>query len=84
MRPPGGDREGAVCGKWALLAEKASIRMLMAVTVLALLLLLAPDPVDEQLSILRRLSKLPYEQGKRLTAIGKLGRIGSENSTRAL
>ena len=58
--------------------------MLMGVTALALLLLLAPDPVDEQLSILRRLSKLPYEQGKRLTAIGKLGRIGSEDSTRAL
>jgi len=49
-----------------------------------LLLLLAPDPVAEQAAILKKNAKLPYEQGKRLSAIHRLGGIASRESTRVL
>ena len=49
-----------------------------------LLLLLAPGAVDEQVEILKRNEKLPYEQGRRVKAIAVLGRIATPESTRAL
>jgi HEAT repeat protein len=58
--------------------------MLRGMNVVGLLLLVCAPDVAEQAAIVKKYAKQPYEQRQRIDAIGKLGRIGTPDSTKAL